>query len=158
LDSYELFFDGACLPNPGGIGSFGFVLYKNGEVIDYGRGEIGQGPYMTSVVADYYAVSSGLDSVIRHIDGQAELAIYGDSQYAVSQITKPMHERWDLQVINFKLKDLARMGVTVSVTWTPRASNKIADELAKVPRSWHYSGSEPAKSTSPEPNQNHKGK
>lgn len=134
-NTYELYFDGACLPNPGGVASFGFVLYLNGEEIDKGHGIIGRGKYMTDVVAEYKALAAGLNSFIRLFNKPgAVLKIYSDSQFVVSQVKKQIHESLDLQIIEFHLREIQRM-VSVYLSWIPREQNKRADELAKMLRS-----------------------
>lgn len=135
-NTYELYFDGACLPNPGGTASFGFVLYLNGEEIDKGYGIVGRGKYMTDVVAEYKALIAGLSSFIRIFNKPgATLKIYSDSQFVVSQIKKKVHENLDLQIIEFHLREIQRM-VSVYLSWIPREQNKRADELAKMLRSY----------------------
>lgn len=135
-NTYELYFDGACLPNPGGTASFGFVLYLNGSEIDRGHGIIGSGKYMTDVVAEYKALIAGLSSFLRLFNKPgAILKIYSDSQFVVSQVTKQVHESLDLQIIGFHLREIQRM-VKVYLSWIPRNENKRADELSKMMRSY----------------------
>lgn len=134
-NTYELFTDGACLPNPGGEASFGFVLLLNNQEIDCGWGIIGRGKYMTDVVAEYKALAAGLNSFIRLVNKPgATLKICVDSQFVLSQLKKKRHEHLDLKIIDFLLGEIRSM-VSVETYWIPREQNKRADALAKKLRS-----------------------
>lgn len=129
---YDLYFDGA-LKNT--VGSFGYVLYLNGKRIDSGYGIIGEGRYMTSTVAEYYALSHGLDAFIRKTDKPSPvLNIYGDSKFVIAQVQKELHEFEELQFIAMKLRQIRRYA-QVNTSWVPRTKNKQANDLAKKLRS-----------------------
>jgi ribonuclease HI len=52
-----IFFDGLCRPkNPGGVATFGYVIYKDGEKVKRGCGVVGSGAGMTNNVAEYSAL------------------------------------------------------------------------------------------------------
>lgn len=132
---YNLWFDGAFKNK---IGSFGFVLYLNDREIDKGWGLVGQGKHVTETVAEYYGLSAGLDSFVRHLDRPSSvLNIYGDSAHVIGQVKKtgkPRHQLQELQVIEFKLNQIKRMA-RVNISWVPRKENKISNDLAKKLRS-----------------------
>ncbi len=132
MPAYYLFFDGAFKNK---IASFGFVLYLDGKEIDRGWGVIGQGSYMTEIIAEYYGLSAGLDSFVRHLDRPCSvLNICGDSAHVIGQIKKirkPRQQLQELQVIEFKLNQIKRLVSQVNISWISRAQNKIANDLAK---------------------------
>lgn len=132
---YDLYFDGAFKNK---IASFGFILYLDGREIDRGWGLIGQGPYMTETIAEYYGLSAGLDSFTRHIDNpRSVLNIFGDSAHVIGQVKKngkPFHQLQELQVIEFKLNQI-KQTTRIFLFWIPREKNKIANDLAKKLRS-----------------------
>jgi len=132
MSVYDLFVDGACKNK---VGSFGYVLYRGGKQIDYGYGIVGEGQYMTHTVAEYCAVSFGLDAFIRKTDMLSPvLNVYGDSKFVISQLRKEIHEFEELQFIAMKLSQIRRYA-QVNIAWVPRSSNKIANDLAKKLRS-----------------------
>jgi ribonuclease HI len=128
---FELYFDGAFKNK---IGSFGYVLYEDGKQIDYGYGIIGSGKYMTATVAEYYALSHGLDAFVRKTDKYAVLNIYGDSKFVIDCVNKELHEFSELQTISMKLKQI-RQYARVNIEWIARSKNKVANDLAKKLRS-----------------------
>jgi len=131
MSAYDLFFDGGFKNK---IASFGFVLFLDSKEIDRGWGVIGQGSYMTETVAEYYGLSAGLDSFVRHVDRPCSvLNVYGDSAHVIGQVKKigkPRHHLQELQVIEFKLNQI-KQTTRVSISWVPREKNKIANDLAK---------------------------
>lgn len=132
MPSYDLFFDGAVKNK---VASFGYVLYLDGKQIDYGYGIIGQGKYLTAVVAEYCALAQGLDAFIRKMDKpNSVLNIFGDSKFVISQVLKPVHEFQGLQIIAMKLDQIRRIA-RVNISWVPRAKNQVANDLAKKLRS-----------------------
>ncbi len=120
---YELFFDGAWKD---GEASFGFVLYRNGQEIDYGYG-------ITDDVresAELRGLSEGLDCFVRRIDcPHSELSIFGDSIIAVNSAHRS-------PIIKSKLDQIKNMVSSLEIAWIPREQNKIADDLAKRLRSF----------------------
>ena len=131
MSVYCLWFDGSCTKEPVRSASFGYVLCRDGKEIDRGYGLIGRGKYMTEVVGEYYGLSAGLDSFVRHWDKpRSVLNIYGDSKFVLRQIKKEIHEFRELQFIQLKLNQIRMYGVKVNLHWLPRKSNKLAHHLA----------------------------
>lgn len=129
---YDLYVDGACKNK---VGSFGYVLFCDGRQIDYGYGIIGEGKYMTAPVAEYCALSYGLDAFVRKTDKPSPvLNIYGDSKFVIAQVQKESHEFEELQFIAMKLRQIRRYA-QVNISWVPRTKNKLANDLAKKLRS-----------------------
>lgn len=129
---FKLYSDGAVKDK---IGSFGFVLYAADKEIDRGWGLIGRGPAMNETIAEYYGLSSGLDSFMRHLDSHPVLDIYLDSQHVVRQLNKISRrkESFEFQIVDNKIRQL-RNFCKVGINWIPRHLNKTANDLAKVLR------------------------
>jgi ribonuclease HI len=122
MSEFELFFDGAW---KAGISSFGFALYRDGGLIDFGYGST----FGDKNEAESFALCQGLDCFIRRIDRpKAVLHIYGDSQFIVSSAYKD-------PIIRSKLRQIERMTSKVEISWVPRELNKLANDLAKKLRS-----------------------
>lgn len=132
---YDLFFDGAYKNK---TASFGFVLYLNDKEIDRGYGILGTGGKLNATIGEYYALSYGLDSFVRHVNQRTDLNIYGDSAFVISQVKKDLHEYEELQIIKFKLKQVSRLTSKINIEWVPREKNQIANDLAKTLRTFRY--------------------
>jgi len=141
MSDYRLFFDGACLPNPGGTASFGFALCNAEVVVDQGYGIIGKGQYMSDVYAEYYALNSGLASFVRHLSGPSTLQVFGDSKFVVAQVNagpnggKKKHkvrpENKIRRAVETQLRRIKSLGVQCTIDWIPREQNFFCDSLAK---------------------------
>ena len=126
MSEYSLFFDGAVKNK---IASFGYVLYLDGREIDKGWGIIGHG--LTSVEAEYSALSHGLDSFVRKTDKPTPaLNIYGDSRIVIENVKTLRKDSQELQILAFKLKQVRRLA-QVSISWVARTKNTVANGLAK---------------------------
>ena len=136
MNQFALFFDGAYKDK---TASFGFVLYLNDKEIDRGYGILGTGGKLNSTIGEYYALSYGLDSFVRHINKpKSVLNIYGDSAFVISQVKKDLHEYEELQIIKFKLKQISRMVSKINIQWVSRSKNQTANDLAKTLRTFRY--------------------
>jgi ribonuclease HI len=136
----ELYFDGACEPNPG-MASFGWVAKDaaTGRTLGSGDGVVG-GPSATCNVAEYYALGHGLKWLTETPpDGLGSVTVYGDSKLVVEQMTG----RWQCNAEHLqRLRDrcIARLGtlqsrgVAVRLEWVPRERNAEADALSV--RAW----------------------
>ena len=81
-----IYFDGLCRPrNPGGIATYGYVIYKDGEKVKSGCGVVGSGAGMTNNVAEYSALKRAAEWVSRN-GGDDEIVIKGDSQLVIHQM------------------------------------------------------------------------
>jgi ribonuclease HI len=122
---YQLWFDGAVTKEKYRTASFGFVLLRDGQEIDRGWGLLGRSLKVSVVDAELQGLSYGLDSFIRHWDQpKSVLKIFGDSKIALGKASQD-------PVIGFKIREIERMGVSLSLSRISRIQNKIADDLAK---------------------------
>ncbi len=127
-----IYFDGLCQPvNPGGVATYGYVVYRNNEVIKKGYGVIGEGKGMTNNVAEYTA----LKKAIEWVDSQKikdKILIKGDSQLVINQLkgkwkVKSQTSKKFVPQIRELLKDKE-----VELVWIPREENSQADRLCNV--------------------------
>jgi len=135
--SLELWFDGACEPNPGGVATCGWVIELRGETIDEGYRVVSTGSSATNNLAEYSALGLALRSLIASDIVNQEriesLNIYGDSKLVVEQVSG----RWQCkQTSTQRLRDrclelLEKLGIEWQATWIPREENERADALSQ---------------------------
>lgn len=122
----DIWFDGACLGNPGPMGAG--VVVQIGDRVETLSAPLGPG---TNNVAEYEAVLAGLHLALRL--GATSATLRGDSQLVLRQLEGryavkapalvPLHAE--------ARRLLARLG-KVAFEWIPRDANARADALAKA--------------------------
>ncbi|MDI9643872.1 MAG: ribonuclease HI [Candidatus Verstraetearchaeota archaeon] len=130
-----LFFDGLCMPkNPGGVATFGYVVYSDDQKLHEGYGFVGAGMFGDDVsnnVAEYHALIRGLERLLSEgYDGAIE--VKGDSQLVISQLKGEYAVR-ARRLIPLHKKALALLGCfrNVELHWIPREENSEADRLSR---------------------------
>ncbi|WP_409349226.1 ribonuclease HI [Saccharolobus sp. A20] len=126
------YFDGLCEPrNPGGISTFGYVIYLDNEVIrGFGLASKPFSKDSTNNVAEYMGLICLMDKMISlKLDSPI---IRGDSQLVIRQMNGeykvkakriiPLYER----AIQLKEK------LNAKLEWVPREQNKEADRLSRI--------------------------
>ena len=136
-----IYFDGLCRPkNPGGVATYGYVIYKDGEKVKSGFGVVGSGAGMTNNVAEYSALKCAAEWVSRN-GGDDEIVIKGDSQLVIHQ----MNGTWQIKSETSKkfVPEIRRVleGRKTRFIWIPREQNAEADQLSNVAYSQY--GKEP---------------
>jgi ribonuclease HI len=137
-----IYFDGLCRPrNPGGVATYGYVIYQDGKKVKNGCGVVGSGAGMTNNVAEYSALKHAVEWVSRNGDDN-EIVIKGDSQLVIHQ----MSGTWQIKSATSKkfVPEIHRMleGRKTSFVWIPREQNAEADQLSNV--AYNQSGGEPS--------------
>jgi ribonuclease HI len=132
-DKIIAYFDGACEPfNPGGIATWGYVVYKEGKIIQEACG-LACEPFSkkaTNNYAEYTALIKALEFCISH--NYNHLTIKGDSQLVIYQMTGQYGVRSpNIMPLFEKAHSLAGKLQRVVFQWCPRESNKKADSLSK---------------------------
>jgi ribonuclease HI len=127
-----IYFDGLCRPkNPGGVATYGYVIYKDGEKVKSGCGVVGSGAGMTNNVAEYSALKHAAEWVSQR-GGDDEIVIKGDSQLVIHQ----MNGTWQIKSATSKkfVPEIQRMleGRKTRFVWIPREQNAEADQLSNV--------------------------
>lgn len=122
-----LYFDGACEPkNPGGIATFGWLIFQADKRLAWGYGEAKRGEGATNNLAEYYALLHALQAA-KDLSITPDI-IKGDSQLVVNQvngqwaINKP-----HLAALVSEVKELN----PILLTWIPREQNEAADSLSR---------------------------
>lgn len=125
-----IYFDGLCRPrNPGGVATYGYVIYRDTEKIKTGYGVVGSGAEMTNNVAEYSALKHAAEWVCRNTTTD-EIVIKGDSQLVIHQ----MNGTWQVKSETSRkfVPDIKRIlkGRKARFVWIPRKKNAEADLLS----------------------------
>jgi ribonuclease HI len=127
-----IFFDGLCRPkNPGGVATYGYVIYQDGKKVKSGCGVVGSGAGMTNNVAEYSALKQAAEWVRRQV-GDEEIVIKGDSQLVICQ----MNGTWQVKSETSKkfVPEIRKLleGRKARFVWIPREQNAEADQLSNI--------------------------
>lgn len=127
-----IYFDGLCYPkNPGGVAAYGYLAYRNGQLIHRGFRAVGEGKGMTNNVAEYEGLLAAAQWIVdEEIDGK--IVIKGDSELVIKQ----MNGQYRVSSATSKkyvpeIKKLLQEK-NVSLVWVPREENEEADKLSRV--------------------------
>lgn len=131
-------FDGACWPNPGGDGGYGYEIFENGQLVNNGHGFI-EGPHTSNNYAEFFALYQALECLsIKIEDGDTGIInVYGDSQFTIRVMDRRYHPRKDKIYYSayLKCKEMVQLfkskGFIFSFNWIPRESNQSCDNLSK---------------------------
>lgn len=125
--------DGLCETNPGGIGTWAFIIYdENGEIVTEDYGVAGEGMGTTNNVAEYRAVIEALHWLLALSDDY-DVVILTDSLLVVNQVTG----KWDchsphLRKLRSEAYELICINDVSAVEWIPRNENQAADALTRL--------------------------
>jgi ribonuclease HI len=124
----EVYTDGRAEPNPG-LGTYGFVIYKDGERARSEHGVAGRA--VTNNYAEYVCLIKALEYLWPH-RGEA-ITVFSDSKLLVYQ----MKEEWKFKKGAYrekyiKAKELAGKFSNLKFQWIPREKNTEADELTNI--------------------------
>lgn len=127
-----VYFDGLCYPkNPCGVAAYGYLIYRDGEIIHRGFRAVGEGKGMTNNVAEY----EGLKAAAMWLQDngiEEKILIKGDSQLVMKQ----MKGDWQVNSATSKkyVPEIKRLlqGMDVTFQWVPREKNEEADKLSRV--------------------------
>lgn len=140
-NKFVAYFDGCCEPiNPGGVASYGAVVFKNEKRI-WECSELfvpikGREKETSNNVAEY----SGFLAILEYLRSQSyeneSITIYGDSKLVIMQMSKGPRQ-WQMRKgfyipVALKAKKLLKKFKNIDLQWIPRDENDIADELSKA--------------------------
>ncbi|MEM3379811.1 MAG: ribonuclease HI [Fervidicoccaceae archaeon] len=131
-----LYFDGLCEPiNPGGIATYGVVIFENKKVLKEEFGIVGagfRGDDVSNNVAEYTALIRGLELIIESDLSEKDITIRGDSQLVIKQlIGKYRVKAPRLIPLYNKSINLLRNFKSYKIEWIPRENNEAADVLSR---------------------------
>jgi len=128
MKEITVYFDGGCISNPGGLGSWGYVIYRNGQRIHYDYGII---PNSTNNWSEYTALEKAMEFIIEH-GIQGSIHVKGDSQLVIYQM-KGEWRAYSNTSEHFipRIKKMIE-GRNVKFSWIPREENSEADRLTKI--------------------------
>ena len=127
-----VFFDGLCYPkNPCGVAAYGYLAYRDGQMIHRGFRAVGEGKGMTNNVAEYEGLMAAA-LWLKDMGIDEKIVIKGDSQLVIKQmkgeykISSATSKKYVPQI-----KQLLQ-GMDVSFVWIPREENEEADKLSRL--------------------------
>jgi len=132
-----IFTDGLAMPRNPGIGTYGFVVFRDGKELKRAHGFDGD------PVSNNHAEYAGLIEALRSVDGlrDEEVVVKSDSKMLVNQ----MAGAWKVSKKAFRsdeegsyvekyleAKEAAKEFERLRFVWVPREENVEADELSRV--------------------------
>jgi ribonuclease HI len=124
-------FDGSCDPNPGGRCAFGFVVWRDGRLLQEGRGLAAPpGPGATNNVAEYTGCIRALEW-LRYENRREPMVLRGDSELVMKQVKGVYQVRSPLLAPLYgRVRELLPEFSALRLEWIPREQNVEADRLA----------------------------
>jgi len=129
----DVYIDGLVGPvNPGGVGTIGIVIYKNGEKIYQKGSVVGEGPAMSNNRAEYEALGEALRWLLDEGLAKEQILVRSDSRLLVNQMQNKWKVGGGLFVVAYKkARKLVEQFASLSFQWIPRGENEEADLLTK---------------------------
>jgi ribonuclease HI len=133
LSRIIVYIDGLCEPcNPGGVASYGFVIYRNSAISYKEAKVVGQGVGMSNNVAEYTALCRALSLLLHQNLHHEEIAVKSDSKLVVNQMSGWWNSHGGLYHEAYKQAlSLAQCFSNISFEWIPRELNEEADGLSR---------------------------
>lgn len=132
----EVYFDGSCLPvNPGGVATYGFIIYADGRKVAEGKG-LATEPWSDKAsnnVAEYVGIIKALEWLNGNGYSGSEILVRGDSRLSINQMQGLYKVRaWRILPLYQKLQKLLVNFKKIKFEWIPREENKEADALSRL--------------------------
>jgi len=128
-----VYVDGLCEPrNPGGVASYGFVIYSGNEKLHEQSGVVGEGLGMSNNAAEYAALLEALDWLSGQGLKDEKVVVRSDSRLLVNQMNYQWRSHGGLYVDKYSeaLKLVSNFS-KISFVWVPREQNGEADSLSR---------------------------
>ena len=130
----KVYFDGLCEPvNPGGVATWGFVVFKANRIIfkDCGLAGIPFRKSTTNNLAEYTALLKAASWCVQQ--KAKSVKFYGDSMLVVNQVNGIYRVKSEnMAPLYLKVMETLKGIKNYSVEWIPREKNTVADELTKA--------------------------
>jgi ribonuclease HI len=129
----EVYIDGLTQPyNPGGVATYGFIIYENNIKIFEESKVIGKGPWASNNLAEYSALINALNFLLKENKQNEEIIIKSDSKLLVNQMNGKWKCHGGLYVKKYyEAKEILKNFKNIKFVWIPRELNKEADELSR---------------------------
>lgn len=129
----KVWYDGACEPvNPGGHGSYGFVIRGGGKLLQTASCYIGHGPEISNNVAEYCGAAAAMEWLLSNGHGLTPVLVHGDNMMSVMQLAGKWRVKRGLYVPYYEhAAALSKRFRNIAFAWIPREKNAEADELSK---------------------------
>lgn len=126
---YRMNFDGGCSKNPGGLATFGVVIYHNNQPIWESQGLLDE-ENTSSNVAEYAGFITGLNYFLENGLQDEEIQVCGDSKLVISQ----MFRHWQIKegaYVRYAIyaRELLENFSNIRGKLIPRNQNQEADSL-----------------------------
>jgi len=132
VEPVAVFCDGLCEPNPGGIATFGWVVYRGSEKLQEFCSVLCAGEGATNNVAEYGAVISVLGWLLANGYANKRIVVHSDSELLVCQLAGKYKVRApNIVSLHAQALGLATLFREVSFRWVPRERNTEADALSR---------------------------
>lgn len=134
----ELYFDGGCVNRDTDkpIGHYGYVLHKDGAVIE-GNGGVIINDHVTNQVAEYMGLIEGLAAMHKHQEfPPVPVKVYGDSKMVIMMAAKKWgfykglyRPHWKVPHLIPYIEQVNSLGdpYEIKYQWIPREKNETAD-------------------------------
>lgn len=133
----EIYTDGLSEPENPGIGTFGFVVYRDGKELTRGHGFDGY------PVSNNHAEYAGLVKALQTVErlAEEEVVVRSDSKMLVNQMAgrwrvskRAFRDRSEATYVDkfLEARELASKFPRITFVWVPREQNFLADELSRV--------------------------
>lgn len=129
-------FDGSVEPEK--YAQYGFIIYKDGQIVDRGHGRSGEGVKVSHTVAEWLGCVRGMAASLRYLEKDIErLCIKGDNQVVINQANNKWKTRAE-HLIPYcdavqEMKDFIEndLGIGVDFVWHRRDKNGRADKESR---------------------------
>jgi ribonuclease HI len=122
----EMFTDGLAEPRNPGIGTYAYIIYRDGVLLAQDSGFVGDP--VSNNEAEYEALIRGLGAVLPF--SAEKVVVMSDSQLLVNQMSgKWKVKKGAYKERSLKAKELAQHFESLEFMWIPRELNAKADAL-----------------------------
>jgi ribonuclease HI len=124
-----MFTDGLAEPRNPGIGTYAYVIYRDGELVGQDAGFVGEG--VTNNEAEYEALVRGLKAVLPY--SAEPVVVMSDSQLLVNQMSGKWKVKKGAYMDRYiEAKKLAGGFRSLEFMWISRELNEKADGLTRA--------------------------
>lgn len=125
-----VYFDGLCEKNPGGIATYGFVVFSNKKKTHEGYGLVAESG--TNNEAEYTALLKAIEYLVENNYTSEKITVHGDSELVINQMSRGYKVKApNLVLIYSKIIQKIFLFKSIKFEWVPREKNKIADLLSR---------------------------